>query len=181
MCGSDENSQRGPIISRLFAGACSTPLSHLPLVLCTGDQPLRYAVPSPRGSLRWAGNRTSKRQRSLQRVSPHPSLWAPNVFPLPGHVYIKPYFAIASQFPFACLFIYLLIFERDREREREQGTGGERETESEAGSRLCADSSEPHAGWARNHKPRDHDLELKSDETLNRLSHPGAPKDLIFE
>ena len=62
-----------------------------------------------------------------------------------------------------CLFIifaffkmFLFNFEREREREteRKQGRAGrEGDTESEAGSRLCADSSEPHVGLELvNHK-----------------------------
>ena len=53
----------------------------------------------------------------------------------------------------------MLIYfrEREREREREQGWGREREgdKESEAGSRLRAVSTEPHAG-----------LELKNHEIM---------------
>ena len=83
VCRRDEESPCGPIIFWLFADPSSTPLNHLPPALCTGEQPLRYAICSPRGSLRWAGNITSKRQaglsekRSLQRVTPHPSLRGP--------------------------------------------------------------------------------------------------------
>ena len=45
---------------------------------------------------------------------------------------------------FECLF----IFERERDRQQEQGRGRKREgdAESKAGSRLCADSSEPDMG-----------------------------------
>ena len=45
-----------------------------------------------------------------------------------------------------------LLFER--EREHEQRRGGEGETESEAGSRLCAVSTEPDAGL----KPTDREI-----------------------
>ena len=65
--------------------------------------------------------------------------------------------------------------ERERERDRQSMSGGgaEREgnTESEASSRLA--STEPNAGF-QTHELQDHDL--SRSWTLNRLSHPGAPK-----
>ena len=63
------------------------------------------------------------------------------------------------------------LFLRARETEREWGWGREREgdTESETGSRLRAPGTEPDVG-----------LELTNRETLNRLSHPGAPIKVLY-
>ena len=62
-----------------------------------------------------------------------------------------------------------------RERVCVSGGGAERkgDTESEAGSRFRVVSTELDAG-ARTHRLRDRDL--SRSQTLNRLSHPGAPK-----
>ena len=83
---------------------------------------------------------------------------------------------------FFFLFFFLIfnvyLFLRQRETEHERGRGREREgdTESEAG--LQAPSHQPRARrGARTHGPRDRDL--SRSRTLNRLSHPGAPK-IIF-
>ena len=77
-----------------------------------------------------------------------------------------------------CFFFFFLSLFILREREREQGRGRETETEI-IPSKLCTGSTEPDDG-----------VELKNREimtwtktknwTLNRLSHPGGPKGLIF-
>ena len=73
-------------------------------------------------------------------------------------------------------FLNFLMFIFEREREHERGRGREREsdTESEAVSRLWAVSTEPEA-W---HEPQDHDL--NQSQMPNQLSHPGAPRLLLF-
>ena len=62
------------------------------------------------------------------------------------------------------MILFLLLILRDREREREQGRGRERETQA-----VVTD-----AGL----NPTNHEImtqaKIKS-QTLNRLSHPGAP------
>ena len=63
--------------------------------------------------------------------------------------------------------------ERERETEHEQGRGRER-GRHRIPSRLQALSCQHRARrGARTHGPRDHDL--SRSQTLNRLSHPGAP------
>ena len=85
---------------------------------------------------------------------------------------------------FKCLFIY---FERERERAREHAyawVGEEQrkrkrkgDRKSQAGFALSAQSSER----GSNSPPRDRDLSRKQkSQTLNPLSHPGAPKDTYF-
>ena len=67
---------------------------------------------------------------------------------------------------FFLMFIYLLFLrERERESTRRGGAESEGDTESEAGSRVRAVSAEPDAG----------DRDLSRSQTLNRLSHAGAP------
>ena len=53
----------------------------------------------------------------------------------------------------------------------------EGDTESEVGSRLRAVSTEPDVGL-KLHELGDHDL--SRSQTLNQLSHPGAPELVIF-
>ena len=66
------------------------------------------------------------------------------------------------------------LFLRQRETEHERGRGRER-GRHRIGSRLQALSHQPRARrGARTHGPRDRDLSWS--RTLNRLSHPGAPK-----
>ena len=76
---------------------------------------------------------------------------------------------------FKKIFFNVYLFLRDREKPSMNGGGSETEgdTESEAGSRLWAVSTEPDAGGARTHGPRDHDPRQR--RMLNWLSHPGAP------
>ena len=63
---------------------------------------------------------------------------------------------------------------RQRETEREQGRGRERRRHR-VRSRLQAPSCQHRARrGARTHELRDHDL--SGSRTLNRLSHPGAPR-----
>ena len=66
----------------------------------------------------------------------------------------------------------------ERQRPSASGGGAEREenTECEAGSRFRAVSTEPDAGL----EPTNRDHDLSRSRTLNRLSHPGAPKDKLF-
>ena len=67
----------------------------------------------------------------------------------------------------------VFIFERERETEHEKGRDREREIENlkqAQGSELSAQS--PTQGL--NSEPRDHNL--SQSQTLNRLSHPGAPE-----
>ena len=71
---------------------------------------------------------------------------------------------------------YFIFWEKEREREREtehEWGRAEREgdTESEVGYRLWADSRASRG--ARTHGPLHHDLSWS--QTLNQLSHPGAP------
>ena len=74
-----------------------------------------------------------------------------------------------SSFKFFLMFLF--IFET--ETEHEWGRGRER-GRHRIGSRLQAVSHQPRA-WrgAPTHGPQDHDLSWS--QTLNRLSHPGAP------
>ena len=62
----------------------------------------------------------------------------------------------------------------ERQRQNVSGLGAEREgdTESEVGSRLQAISTEPNVGLELT-ELWDHDL--SQSQTLNWLSHPGAP------
>ena len=70
----------------------------------------------------------------------------------------------------------MFIYFWGRERQSMSGGGSEREgdTESEAGSRLWAGSTEPDAGLELTNREIMHDL--SQSRSLNRLSHPGAPK-----
>ena len=56
-----------------------------------------------------------------------------------------------------------------------EGAGREGNTESKADSGLRACQHGAQRG-AQTHKPQDHDL--SQSQTLNRLSHPGAPIDV---
>ena len=64
-------------------------------------------------------------------------------------------------------FLMFIIFERQRERERKPGWGRER------GRHRIRTRLQALPTWARTHKPWDHDL--SRNQTLNRLSHLGAP------
>ena len=70
----------------------------------------------------------------------------------------------------------MFTFERETDRREWGGAEKEGDTESETGSRLRAVSTEPGCG-ART-QPQDHDL--SRSQTLNRLSHPGAPCFLVL-
>ena len=71
-----------------------------------------------------------------------------------------------------CKFFFKFI---DFERERVSRTGAEREGERERiSSRLLTVSTEPDTGL----KPTKRETEIKS-QTLNRLSHPGAPVNIF--
>ena len=76
---------------------------------------------------------------------------------------------------FIYLLTYLLIYLEGAHKQGERQTEGD--TESEAGSGLHTDSQEADAG-AQTHKLWDHDL--SQSQTLNRLSHSGAPKKFLF-
>ena len=84
----------------------------------------------------------------------------------------------ASDSKFLSVFIYFwereCVWERKRERERKRESrgGGEGDTESEAGSRFWAVSTEPNTGL----KPTNREITTWTGQTLNRLSHPGAPR-----
>ena len=83
---------------------------------------------------------------------------------------------------FLIFLCFLFILERkretDRQTEHEQGRSRVREGHR-IGSRLQALSSQHRARcWAWTHQPWGHDLSWSW--TLNRLSHPGAPK-CIFD
>ena len=74
-------------------------------------------------------------------------------------------------------FFNVYLFWRETETECKPGRGRERETEPEAGSGLRAVSTEPVSGLELT-DPQDH--VLSQSQMLKRLSHPGAPKLLIF-
>ena len=64
------------------------------------------------------------------------------------------------------------IYSWERERESTRVGGSIREKETQIWSRLQALSCQ-HRPWCGGSKPLDHDL--SQNQTLNRLSHPGAP------
>ena len=71
-------------------------------------------------------------------------------------------------------YVYLFLRERERGKECKQGRSRERRRHR-IRNRLQAPSCQHRAGCgARTDKPRDHDLSWS--QTLNRLSHPGAPE-----
>ena len=76
---------------------------------------------------------------------------------------------------FSFFNVYLFLREIETETEHEQGRGREKERETQtpkqaAGSELSAQSPM----GARTHKQWDRDL--SRSQTLNWLSHPGAPR-----
>ena len=80
---------------------------------------------------------------------------------------------------FLFFLMFLFIFESERETEHEQGRSRER-GRHRIRSRLQAPSCQHRARCgARTHEPWDHDL--SRSQTLNRLSHPGAPHDIYFK
>ena len=70
-----------------------------------------------------------------------------------------------------CFMVFLMfIFERDRDRMQVgEGQRGRQSQKQAPGSKLSAQS--PRGAWT--HELWDHDLSWS--QTLNRLSHPGAP------
>ena len=76
------------------------------------------------------------------------------------------------------IFLYLFIFERQSETKWDWGRGRER-GRHRIGNRLQALSCQHRARrGARTHRLWDHDL--SQSQTLNRLSHPGAPQEAHF-
>ena len=84
----------------------------------------------------------------------------------------EPAFLVTA---FLFFFFSTFIYFWDRERQSMNGGGAEREregdTESETGSRLWAVSTEANAGL----KLTDREIVTWAGQTLNQLSHPGAP------
>ena len=69
------------------------------------------------------------------------------------------------------MFIFIL-FLRERERERERGRErGRHRIQSRVQALSCQHRAE---SGAQTHRPQDHDL--SHSQTLNQLSHPGAPE-----
>ena len=65
------------------------------------------------------------------------------------------------------------LFERERERGTSASGGGAERGGQRIPSRLCADSSEPDVGLEL--RNREIVTQAKVRQTLNQLSHPGAP------
>ena len=77
---------------------------------------------------------------------------------------------------FLSFFFNVYLFLRERESTSRQGHR-EKETESEAGSRLCAMSTEPNMGL----ELTNHEITILSpSRMLNQLSHPDASKVTAF-
>ena len=88
---------------------------------------------------------------------------------------VKTFLKLSSVVVLFLWFFLVFIFEIQRDRETEHELGRRRERgRPRIGSRLQAPNCQ-HRAWcgAQTHKPQDHDL--GRSQTLNQLSHPGAP------
>ena len=92
------------------------------------------------------------------------------------HAYIlHMYTNLYGSPPFIYLFIFLMFYLFLRQRQSMSMGGPAREGDTESRSRLRVLSHQHRARrGAGTHEPRDHTL--SRSRTLNRLSHPGAPK-----
>ena len=101
---------------------------------------------------------------------------------MPGNLRMSQSVVLASFFLFVFIFERERETERDRETERQRASGGGAEREREGGRErerinakqaLGSELSGQSLTQGSNPEPRDHDL--SRSQTLNRLSHPGAP------
>ena len=92
--------------------------------------------------------------------------------------HILPFYVDFDSFSLKKIFFNVYLFLRQRERQSMNGGGSER-GRHRIRNRHQALSCQHRAGrGARTHGPRDHDR--SQSQTLNWLSHPGAPQSTIL-
>ena len=102
------------------------------------------------------------------------SSWLTFIGPFQSEAYLHLFWEIFLYYILKKIFFFLTfiyLWDRERQSMNRGGAEGEGDKESETGSRLCAVSTETNEGL----EPTNHEVMTWAGQTLNRLSHPGAP------